>query len=103
MPARGSRAIAPDDSPTTTSSVHMPSENTNRYMKPSAADLVDDTHVSTAAITGAEQGAATSPDIIPMVNAPETRPAVPAELARARMDIGTRTGSTSSIASEASN
>ena len=30
IPARGSRAIAPDDSPTTTSSVHIPSENTNR-------------------------------------------------------------------------
>src|SRR3954471_8049813 len=71
-------------------------------MNPSPALLVDETHVSTAAITGAEHGAATRPDIAPMVNAPETRPAVPAELARSRMRVGTRTGSTSSMASAAS-
>src|ERR1700759_3525494 len=101
MPARGRRAIAPDDRPTTTSSVHIPSENTNKYRKPSAADFVDDTHVSTAAITGAEQGAAASPDIAPIVNAPDARPAVPALLARSSSLVGTRTGSTSSIASAA--
>src|SRR4051794_18918823 len=101
MPARGRRAIAPDDNPTTTSSVHMPSEKTNRYRKPSAADFVDDTHVSTAAITGAEHGAATNPDIAPMVNAPDARPAVPAELARSNNLVGTRIGRTSSIASAA--
>src|SRR4051812_31131214 len=98
IPARGSRAIAPDDSPTTTSSVHIPSEKTNKYRNPSAADFVDETHVRTAAITGAEQGAATRPDIAPMVNAPEARPAVPALLARSRSRVGTRTGSTSNIA-----
>src|SRR6185503_15083325 len=97
IPARGSRAIAPDDRPTTTSSVHIPSENTNRYRKPSAADFVDDTHVSTAAITGA----ATRPDIAPIVNAPDARPAVPALLARSRILVGTRTGRTSSMASAA--
>src|ERR1041384_2745636 len=94
--------MAPDDNPTTTSSVHIPSENTNRYRNPSPADFVDATHVSTAAITGAEHGAATRPDIAPMVNAPDTRPAVPAVLARSRMRAGTRTGSTSSMASDAS-
>src|SRR3954471_21075899 len=71
-------------------------------MNPSPALLVDETQVSTAAITGAEQGAATRPDIAPMVNAPETRPAVPALDARARMADGTRIGSTSSMASAAS-
>ena len=30
VPARGSREMAPDDSPTTTSSVHIPSEKANR-------------------------------------------------------------------------
>src|SRR3569833_1814825 len=101
IPARGSRAIAPDDSPTTTSSVHIPSENTNRYRNASAADFVDDTHVSTAAITGAEHGAATNPDIAPMVNAPDARPAVPVLLARTRIRVGTRTGNTSSMVSAA--
>src|SRR5215831_1318815 len=101
-PARGIRAILPDDNPTTTSSVHIPSENTNRYVKPSTALFVVDTQVRTAAITGAEQGAATSPDIAPMVNAPDARPAVPALLARCNTEFGTRTGITSSIASAAS-
>src|ERR1041384_7945726 len=93
--------MAPDDNPTTTSSVHIPSENTNRYRNPSPALFVDDTHVSTAAITGAEHGAATRPDMAPMRNAPDARPAVPVPLALARSACGTRTGMTSSIASAA--
>jgi len=40
-------------------------------MNPSVALCVVDTHVSTAAITGAEQGAATRPDSAPITNAPE--------------------------------
>src|SRR5207237_10866662 len=103
IPARVSRAIAPVERPTTTSNVHIPSENTNKYKNPNAALLVVATHVSTAAITGAEHGAATRPDIAPMVNAPEARPAVPADVARSRIAFGTRTGSTSSIASAATN
>ena len=57
----------------------------------------------TAAMTGAEHGAATKPDIAPMVNAPDTLPAVPAVLARSKIDAGIRTGRTSSIARAASN
>src|SRR5678815_1682189 len=102
MPARGSLAIAPDERPTTTSNVHIPSENTNRYKKPNPALFVVDTHVSTAAITGAEHGAATRPDMAPIVNAPDTRPAVPADVARSRIEVGTRTGNTSSMANAAS-
>src|SRR5262245_65749586 len=78
--------------PTTTSNVHMPIEKTNRYRKPSVALFVAVTHVNTAAITGAEHGAATSPDIAPMMNAPEARPAVPAVAARSRITDGTRNG-----------
>src|SRR5438874_6121252 len=100
-PARGSRVNVPDESPTTTSSVHIPSENTNRYKKPNAALCVVDTQVSTAAITGAEHGAATSPESAPMTSAPEYRPAVPAVDARDRSEAGIRTGSTSSMASAA--
>src|SRR5215218_11073750 len=97
-PARGSRARKPDDAPTATSSVHIPSENTNRYKKPSQALLVVVTQVSTAAITGAEHGAATSPDIAPMTSAPVNRPPVPAVDARWISDAGSCTGITSSIA-----
>jgi len=63
--------------------------------------LVVVTQVSTAAITGAEHGAATRPDIAPMMNAPEARPAVPAVAARSRLTDGTRNGMTSNIASAA--
>src|SRR5207237_562517 len=102
IPARVSRAIAPVERPTTTSNVHIPSENTNKYKNPNAALLVVATHVSTAAMTGAEHGAATRPDIAPMVNAPDARPAVPAVLARTKIAFGMRTGRTSSIARAAS-
>src|SRR5438105_8771727 len=100
-PARGNRVNDPDESPTTTSNVHMPNENTNRYTKPNVALCVVETQVSTAAITGAEHGAATSPDNAPMISAPEYRPALPAVDARASSADGTRTGSTSSMASAA--
>src|SRR6185437_3029605 len=70
-------------------------------MNPSPALFVVDTHVSTAAITGAEHGAATRPDIAPIVNAPDTRPALPAVLARVSKALGSRTGMTSSIANPA--
>src|SRR5487761_1937804 len=101
-PARGSRASEPEEAPSTTSSVDMPSENTNRYRNPSTALLVVDTQVSTAAMTGAEQGAATRPETAPMTKAPENLPAEPAALARARSAVGMRTGMTSSMASAAS-
>src|SRR5215218_379186 len=100
-PARGSRARKPDDAPTATSSVHIPSENTNRYKKPSAALFVVVTQVSTAAITGAEHGAATSPDMPPITSAPEYVPPVPAAETRLRIHDGTRIGNTSSMLSAA--
>src|SRR5689334_7441828 len=101
MPARGRRAIVPDPTPTTTNSVHIPSENTNKYINPSAALFVDATHVSTAAITGAEQGAATSPDSAPIANAPESRPPFPVFAAHSSVVLGTRIVTTSSMASAA--
>src|SRR6476469_7528027 len=79
----------------------MPSEKTNRYMNPSAALFVDDTHVSTAAITGAEHGAATRPDMAPMMKAPDARPAVPIVAARVMIPAGSRIGTTSSMLSPA--
>src|SRR5215213_11177342 len=97
-PARGNRASEPLESPTITRSVDIPSENVSRYRKPSATLFVTVTQVSTAAITGAEQGAATSPDIAPIANAPENRPPVPADDARSSRAAGTGTGITSSIA-----
>src|SRR3954471_23210700 len=93
-PARGIRARKPDDVPTATSKVHMPSENTNRYRKPSTALFVVDTHVSTAAMTGAEHGAATNPDIPPISRAPEYVPPLPAADAFASSHDGMRTGMT---------
>ena len=48
-------------------------------------------------MTGAEQGAATRPEAAPMMNAPATRPPVPALAARCRMAAGTRTGMTSNM------
>src|SRR6185437_2608067 len=47
-------------------------------MNPSVALCVSDTHVSTTAMTGAEQGAATSPDAAPMIKVPARRPPFPA-------------------------
>src|SRR5512134_1179874 len=97
IPARGSRLRAPLDTPTATSSAHIPSEKAKRYANPSPALFVVVTQVSTAAITGAEHGAATSPDIAPITSAPEKRPPVPAVDARLTSDAGIRTGITSSI------
>src|SRR5678815_676095 len=88
MPALGMRLSMPLETPTATRSAHIPSEKANRYANPSTALFVVVTHVSTAAITGAEQGAATRPDIAPMMNAPENRPPVPAEDARSTTPPG---------------
>src|SRR3954467_13897610 len=96
-PARGNRASEPLESPTTTSNVDIPSENVSKYRNPRPALFVTVTQVSTAAMTGAEQGAATSPDIAPIANAPENRPAVPIVAARWVIPAGRRTGNTSSI------
>src|SRR6476469_1446409 len=82
-PALGSRAIVPLNKPTATSKAHTPSEKLRRYTNPSTGRCVRVTHVSTAAITGAEHGAATSPETAPIMSAPDTRPAVPALAARA--------------------
>src|SRR5439155_18348926 len=100
-PARGNRASEPLERPATTRSVDMPSEKTSSYRKPSPALLVTVTQESTAAITGAEQGAATSPDIAPIANAPENRPAVPIVAARWVIPAGNWIGITSSIPSPA--
>src|SRR5215204_1644179 len=100
-PAFGSREILPLNKPTTTSSAHIPREKLNRYTNPRAARWVVVTHVRTAAMTGAEQGAATRPDTAPITRAPDTRPAVPAVDALATSADGKRTGITSSIESAA--
>src|ERR1044072_7684011 len=87
-------------------------------MKPSVPLFVVVTHVSTAAITGAPHGAATSPDAAPITNAPDgrerspdappttnapdPRPAVPARDARSSNVCGIGTGKTSNIISAAS-
>ena len=70
-------------------------------MNPSTALFVDATQVSTAAITGAEHGAATRPDIAPIVNAPDSRPVLPTLLARSTIPDGRRTGITSNMANAA--
>src|SRR5262245_44235583 len=100
-PARGRRAIVPDPTPTTTNSVHIPSENTNKYMNPSAALFVEATQVNTAAMTGAEQGAATNPESAPIANAPESRPAFPVLVAHSSVELGTRIVKMSSMAAAA--
>src|SRR6185312_1164877 len=100
-PARGSRDSVPADTPTATNSVLMPNEKTNKYRKPNTALCVVDTHVSTAAITGAEHGAATSPDAAPIANVPAYCPPRPAVDARCANPCGTRTGITSTIANAA--
>src|SRR6266567_3164747 len=64
-PARGSVDSVPENSPTTTSSAVMPSEKTNRYVKPNTPLRVVATQVNTAAKTGAPHGAATIPDVAP--------------------------------------
>src|SRR2546430_3362120 len=48
-PARGNVDRVPENSPTTTSSAVMPSEKTNRYVKPNTPLRVVATQVSTAA------------------------------------------------------
>src|SRR5438105_15914457 len=70
-------------------------------MNPRTPLLVVLTHVSTAAMTGAEHGAATSPETAPITNAPERFPPCPADAALVSSHDGTRTGMTSSIASAA--
>src|SRR3954467_6920703 len=70
-------------------------------MNPSTPLFVDVTHVSTAAITGAEHGAATRPDTAPMTNTPQRLPPRPAADALVSSHDGTRTGIASSIASAA--
>src|SRR5216117_2399173 len=65
LPARGSPVTVPENSPTTTSSAVMPSENTKRYTNPNTPLRVVATHVSTAAKAGAPHGAATIPDVAP--------------------------------------
>src|SRR5437660_5766801 len=67
-PARGNVDRVPENSPTTTSSAVMPSENTNRYTNPRNPLRVLATHVSTAANAGAPHGAATIPDVAPSRN-----------------------------------
>src|SRR6476661_8852138 len=82
-PALGSLAIVPLNTPTATSRSHIPREKLSRYTNTRTGRCVRVTHVSTAAITGAEHGAATSPETAPIMSAPDTRPAVPALAARA--------------------
>src|SRR6185312_5962492 len=72
-------------------------------MKPNTALCVVDTHVSTAAITGAEHGADTRPDAAPIANVPASWPPVPAVAARCARICGTRTGITSTMANAAIN
>src|SRR2546423_3643778 len=79
-PARGNVDRVPENSPTTTSSAVMPSEKTNRYVKPNTPLRVVATQVNTAANAGAPHGAATIPEVAPSRNTPayeppDTRPA----------------------------
>src|SRR2546425_9408815 len=95
-PARGSAANEPENSPTTTGSAVMPSENTKRYTKPSTALRVVATQVSTAANAGAPHGAATMPEVAPSRNTPGYDPPV-RRPAHCRRRCGADTGITSSI------
>src|SRR3979411_3021695 len=70
-------------------------------MNPRTPLLVAVTHVRTAAITGAEHGAAQSPEAAPITKTPYRLPPLPAADARVSSQVGTRTGITSSIASAA--
>src|ERR1051326_3722332 len=99
VPALGSRASAPDDTPTSTSNAHIPSAKLKRYRKPTAPLCVVVTQVSTAAIAGAPHGAATSPDTAPITNTPPKLPTLPARAARSISHGGIGTGSTSNIVS----
>src|SRR6266851_6161025 len=97
LPARGSAATVPENSPTATSSAVIPSENTNRYTKPNTPLRVVATQVSTTANAGAPHGAATIPEVAPSRNtAGYDPPASPAaQLARR---CGAVIGTTSSSA-----
>src|SRR5665647_445409 len=72
-------------------------------MKPSVALRVVPTHVSTAAITGAPHGAATTPDAAPIANAPPSPPPLPASAAFRITHAGIGNGIASSITSANSN
>src|SRR5437764_15043074 len=78
-PARGNVDRVPENSPTTTSSAVMPSEKTNRYVKPNTPLRVVATQVSTAANAGAPHADATIPEAAlarttPGHEHPQTRP-----------------------------
>src|SRR5207245_1004125 len=98
LPARGSPVTVPENSPTTTSSAVMPSENTNRYTNPNTPLPGVATQVSTAAKAGAPHGAATIPDVAPSRKTagydPPPRPA-----AHRIKRCGAETGMTSNMAS----
>src|SRR2546428_2937529 len=98
LPARGSPVTVPENSPTTTSSAVMPSENTNRYTNPNTPLRVVATQVSTAAKAVAPHGAPTIPDVAPIRKTagydPPPRPA-----AHRIKRCGAETGMTSNMAS----
>src|SRR2546429_4736595 len=96
-PARGNVDRVPENSPTTTSSAVMPSENTNRYTNPRNPLRVLATHVSTAANAGAPHGAATIPDVAPSRNTAGYDPP-PRPEAHCTSRCGAVTGKTSNIA-----
>src|SRR5437879_6131923 len=100
-PAFGRLASAPDDKPTSTRIAVIPSENANRYAKPSTPLRVAATQVNTAANAGAPHGAATMPLVAPSANAAGYDPP-PNEPAQASSRCGAATGMTSSMASAAS-
>src|SRR5713226_8775415 len=98
LPALGSAATLPENSPTPTSSAVIPSENTNRYRKPNTPLRVVATQVKTAANAGAPHGAATIPDVAPSKKTagddPPPKPDTPPIRARRPQD-----GNTVSMAS----
>src|SRR6058998_2324376 len=97
LPARGSPVTVPENSPTTTSSAVMPSENTKRYVNPSTPLRVVATQVRIAANTGAPHGAATIPDVAPSRNTAGYDPPDNPPTHRSRR-CGGETGITSSMA-----
>src|SRR5207248_5215609 len=97
-PARGNVDRVPENSPTTTSSAVMPSEKTNRYVKPNTPLRVVATQVSTAANAGAPHGAATIPDVAPSRKTAGYDPP-PNPAAHCVTRDGTATGNKSSMAS----
>src|SRR5256885_15819963 len=97
-PARGNVDRVPENSPTTTSSAVMPSEKTNRYVKPNTPLRVVATQVSTAANAGAPHGAATIPDVAPSKNTAGYDPPPRPDTHRIRR-CGAEIGITSNMAS----